>query len=195
MLLYMKNEPKQKDIVDKVVCTIYRIVTHEKLTGNNIDENNKTLIMNDPDELDECVFMNSSMFKKIFGRTWKSMSQQERLLPIVKISYNDDCIYRRYRQCSAKGLNDYKIGLTQRSISLLNTNEELIGKSSIELSVGNEKDFFETHPNHATRMSYKMSLEGNKLGIYSKLIGKWSLFIGVVSLIVSLVSIIITVYD
>ena len=87
------------------------------------------------------------------------------------------------------------IGLTQRSISLLNPNEKLIGNDSIELSIGNEKEFFETHPNHATRMSYKMSLEGNKLGIYSKLIGKWSLFIGVVSLIVSLVSIIITVYD
>ena len=191
MILDMKHGIKHNDIIEKVSCSIFRIMVQENLTGNIIDESNKTLLLNDPDELDECVFMNSSMFKKIFGRTWKSMSQNERLLPIVKISYKNDCIHRRYRQCSAKGLNDYMIGLTQRSISLLNPNEKLIESDSIELSIGNEKEFFETHPNHATRMSYKMSLEGNKLGKFSKSIGIWSTIIGIASLIISIISIII----
>ena len=103
---------------DKIKCTVYRLNKNKDITQNILDENNKTLTVNDPDDLDECIFMNSFMFSKIFGRTWKNILPEERLLPIVKISYNNDCIYRRYRQCSAKGLKNNKVGLTQRSISL-----------------------------------------------------------------------------
>lgn len=179
--------------MNEIKCTLYKILRCENISRNNVDETAKTLVLSDPDDLDECVFMNSSMFKKIFGRTWNSMSQKDRLLPIVKISYGNDCIYRRYRQCSAIGLNDFKIGLTQRSISLLNPNGDMSGNNSIIISIGEEHNFFENHPNHATRMSYKMSLEGNKLGKFSKKIGVWSLIIGVSSLIVSVVSIVIAI--
>jgi hypothetical protein len=85
--------------MNEIKCTLYKILRCENISRNNIDETAKTLVLSDPDDLDECVFMNSSMFKKIFGRTWNSMSQKDRLLPIVKISYGNDCIYRRYRQC------------------------------------------------------------------------------------------------
>ena len=78
MILDMKHGIKHNDIIEKVSCSIFRIVVQEKLTGNNIDESNKTLLLNDPDELDECVFMNSSMFKKIFGRTAETAPSQKR---------------------------------------------------------------------------------------------------------------------
>lgn len=56
----------------------------------------------------------------------------------------------------------------------------MLGNNSIIISIGEEHNFFENHPNHATRMSYKMSLEGNKLGKFSKknrrlVVDNWSI--------------------
>ncbi len=163
--------------------TLFKLVKKTDTNSNYVD--NMTLYLNDPDEFDECVFMTSHMFKEIFGQTWSTMSQEKKLLPIVKITYQNYNIYRRYRQCSAKDLKKYQIGLTQRSISLLCSEKTILGSNQIQLSVGNEHDFFTNHPNHATRMSYKMSLESNKLGKFSIAIGIYSVIISIVSLILA----------
>ena len=198
----MQNEKEQKNKINRIECQVYRLKRGNNIHRNILDENNRILTINDSDELDECVFMNSKMFSIIFGRTWGSMSLDEKLLPIVKISYKNNCIYRRCRCCSAQGLSNYKVGLTQRSISLLDSDADIIDLNSVHLSVGNNHEFFRMHPNHATRMSYSMSLEGNKLGRdanelseeanklskFSKSIGIWSIIFGVASLIISIVS-------
>ena len=170
-------------------CTLLKIIrTSEK---SHVDEQG-VFFCNDYDDFDECVFMTSAMFKEIWGRTWSSMNQEERILPIVEISYKGQSIFRRYRQSSAIGLHLYQLGLTQRSIGLLCSDEDLVNKDVIEVKVGNKDCFFKNHPNHATRIAYEMSVEGNKLNYEANRISRQSRWISCVSLGIGILSIIIS---
>ena len=175
---------------DNQHCTLFKLVRSK--TENSVDTSKGVFYCNDSDDLDECVFMTSRMFKEIWGKTWSSMPQEERLLPVVKITYGKLSIYRRYRQSSAKNLCMHQLGLTQRSIGLLCSDESLINQDVIEVSVGNETDFFENHPDHATRMSYKMGKYANRIGKESYKISKVSRDLSIASIVLAVVSIIIS---
>lgn len=173
-----------------VNCTIYQLVRDSQ---NYADPRKGILYCNDIDNLDECVFMTSTMFRKIWGKTWSSMTQEERILPIVEITYNGQSIYRRYRQISANDFCDYHVGLTRRSIGLLCSDESLINvEDAIQVKVGTPEAFLENHPDHATRYSYKMEVEGNVLSRKANKISEESRIISIVSLILAVVSIILT---
>lgn len=164
-------------------CTLYKLVRDPK---NYADTTNGILYCNDSDNFDECAFMTSSMFCKIWGRKWKELPQEKAMLPVVKITYKGRSIYRRYRQVSAKDFCDFHIGLTQRSISLLCPDENLINKD-IEVSVGKQRHFFKNHPDHGTRQAYEMGRTSNKIGTAS-------LVIGIISFVIAIFSILIAIY-
>ena len=167
-------------------CTLYKLVRDSQ---NYADTTKGILYCNDSDDFDECVFMTSTMFRKIWGKNWSDMTQEERILPVIKLTYNGESIYRRYRQVSAMGFCDFYLGLTQRSIGLLCSKGPLINsKGAIEVSVGDKESYFKHHPNHSTRKAYEM-------GLFANIIGKASLAIGIFSLLVSLVSLLIAFHN
>ena len=176
---------------DNQHCTLFKLVhTEDK---SHVD-NNGVFYCNDGDDFDECVFMTAMMFREIWGRTWSSMSQKERLLPIVEISYKGQSIYRRYRQSSAQGLHMHQLGLTQRSIGLLCSEESLVNQDVIEVKIGSEEKYFENHPHHSTRMAYQMSTYANKIGEEANRIGKESRNVSYVSLGLAILSIALTLF-
>jgi hypothetical protein len=120
------------------------------------------------------------------------MNQEDRILPVVKISYKGQSIYRRYRQISATGFTNNHIGLTQKSIGLLCSNEPIINKQgAIQVSVGTDEDFFENHPDHLTRKAYQMGVESSNIGREANRISKSSMIVSFASLFLSIISIII----
>lgn len=177
--------------MDKILlnCTLYKLVRD---SNNHADTANGILYCNDSDDFDECVFMTSTMFRKIWGKNWSDMTQEERILPVVKLTYKGESIYRRYRQVSAKDFRDFHIGLTQRSISLLCPKESLINKNVIEVCVGEEEPFFKHHPNHSTRKAYEMGNYADIIGQEANRISKQSKIISLLSLFISILSIVIT---
>ena len=175
---------------DNQHCTLFKLV---RTTGKSYVDSNGVFYCNDSDDFDECVYMTSTMFKEIWGRKWSSMSQEERILPVVELSYKGQSIYRRYRQSSAEGLCMHQLGLTQRSIGLLCSEESLVNQDVIEVKVGTEEQFFEHHPNHSTRMAYKMSVDANTIGKEANRISKDSRTISYWSLALAFLSIAITI--
>lgn len=176
-------------MAETLLCTLYKLVRD---SNNHADKTNGILYCNDSDDFDECVFMTSTMFRKIWGKNWSDMTQDERILPVVKLTYKGESIYRRYRQVSAKDFCDFHIGLTQRSISLLCPKESLINKNVIEVSVGENEPFFKHHPNHSTRKAYEMGDYANSIGKEANSISKESRIISYISLFFAIVSIVIT---
>ena len=179
-------------------CTLYKLVRTSD--NSHVDEFNSILYCNDEDAFDECVFMTSHMFQEIWKKTWSSMTMEERLLPIVKLSYNGNSIYRRYRQCSATGFQKFQVGLNQRSISLLCPGDDILGLDRIRVEVGDEESFFKYHPNHSTRISYSLGEESNKLGSAANVlseeankIGKRSVLLGIASLVLGVGSIVLAI--
>lgn len=120
-------------------------------------------------ELDSKVILTSNMYEKIFGEKKKNANTRKKRLSIVKISYNGKSIHRDYMSTAVSGMSDNDVGLTLKSIKLLNAenfNGELI------LSPGFWLAYYWQHPDNAVRLSIKM--------------GVLSLFIALVSLFISL---------
>ena len=45
----------------------------------------------------DCVLMSNLAYREIFGETKSKTSTDSKLLSVVKISFNGECIHRRYR--------------------------------------------------------------------------------------------------
>ncbi len=183
----------------RIKCTLYAL---EHTSTKSYVDSKGTLYCKNDDNFDECVFMHSSMFEKLFGEKWKNTTNTDlKYLPVVKISYNGNSIFRRYRCVSAARLCKDQIALNKRSLALLCPTEDLVNKT-VDISKGEERDFFKNHPDHETRMVYKMSEEAIALSKITKTlseeavkmnekatrISKLSWYISILSVILAIIS-------
>lgn len=173
--------------MSKTNLTLFALsrVTNSPTNDNYVDRDNHVVYYDDGDSYDDCVLMTSHMYEEIFGEKWKEQTIEKRILPIVKITYNGESIWRRYR---AIGIKDFKKGdivLTRRSISLLSPKDSILGKSQITISPGDEDGYYKYSPDHSARMSYRLSKLSNR-------IGRISLSVSIISLIASLVALFVS---
>ncbi|MCQ2126515.1 MAG: hypothetical protein MJZ06_03620 [Bacteroidaceae bacterium] len=173
--------------MSKTNLTLFALsrVTTSPTTDNYVDRDNYIVYYDDGDYFDDCVLMTSHMYETIFGEKWKEQTIEKRILPIVKITYNGESIYRRYRAIGIKGLKKGDVVLTRRSISLLSPKDSIIGEGSISLSPGDEKSYYQYCPDHSARMSYRLSRISNK-------IGRISLAVSIISLVASIIALYVT---
>ena len=141
-----------------------------KKYDNTIHVNSSSYIDNHQD----VVWFNNKQFKLIFGDT-RAIDSDNKLLAIVRITYNNRTIRRRYL-CDLYNvpLGNSDLGLTSESVRILFENSSESEKN-VKVKKGNWIDsiiYYWTHPFHATRISFK--------------VGFPALIISVISLILSL---------
>ena len=110
------------------------------------------------DSHQDVVWFYSHQYKKIFKKV-RSQDQSNKLLAIVRISYNGRRIRRRYL-CDLQNvpLKNDDLGLTSESARILFDNRPA-SSDQVTVTKGNLFDivlFYWNHPNHADRMSFKI---------------------------------------
>lgn len=131
--------------------------------------------INNASDVDGEVLMTSNSYNDVFKTTKKTAANSLKRLSVVKISANDQVIYRAYRGVSATDfLKDY-VALSPNSIMLLNDKD---GKEpqEVEVSKGCQIPFYWYHPDKAVRLSVK-------LGFISVLLGIVSIVVSVIGLL------------
>ena len=158
--------------------------------SSRVDEDNKKLFVSglySVTDVDGDVYLQSSVFNEVFGKTKKMSKDSVKRLAIVKIEENGKAIYRAYRASSIDGLTSKYVGLTPNSLYLLNDAE---GKAptKVELSPGKYIPFYWYHPDKAIRISFKLGLLSVALGFLSVVLGLLGFVLGICSLVVTVVS-------
>lgn len=175
-------------MISNTQYTLFGLLPISKSPNNEncVERENFRVYYDDLDDFDDCVFMTPHMYEEIFGQKWKSLNSEEKLLSVVKISYNGNSIYRRYRAATIKGFKKGDFALTYRSIALLCSNgDKLLGQNTFEISKGDEDNYYRFNSNHSARMSYRLSQLSNKIGKTSLLISFISLAISIISLVIA----------
>ena len=127
------------------------------------------------DNHQDVVWFNNHQYKTIFHKV-RSEDKKNKLLAIVRISYNGRSIRRRYlcdQQNVALGNGD--LGLTSESVRIL-FDKKPASANQVTVTKGNLLDammYYWDHPFHATRISFK--------------VGMPSLIISIISLVISII--------
>lgn len=125
------------------------------------------------EKLDEAVLMTADNYKEIFGYKKSVVSQEKKLISILRIKSVDSgyIIRRKYMKSLFSGISKEELCLSPLSISLLSDsdNSSIVGHN-VEVSKGSLYDvfrFYWDHPFHATRISYRLGLPSLLLSIIS----------------------------
>ena len=110
------------------------------------------------DNHQDVVWFNNHQYKAIFHKK-RSKDQNNKLLAIVKISYNGRTIRRRY-MCDLQNvpLDNDSLGLTSETVRIL-FDDTPASSNRVIVTKGNLLDsilFYWNHPNHADRISFKI---------------------------------------
>lgn len=124
-----------------------------------------------PQELNEYVILESSMYRVLFGEKKIASSRSRKRLSIVKISYEGRSIHRAYRSISARDFTKDYVGLTPASIYELSDGNVIPALSKVTLSKGCWWNFYWEHPNAAVRISFIMGVIGITISILLSIIG------------------------
>lgn len=145
---------------------------------NNVYFEKYSLIEN----FDDTALMTADNYKKIFGKKKSEVSQEKKLISILRIKSVDTgkIIRRKYMKSPLTGISKEEICISPLSISLLsnNDNSSIVGQC-VEVSKGNIYDvirFYWDHPFHATRISYRVGLPSLLISIISLLISFFSIY-------------------
>jgi hypothetical protein len=118
-----------------------------------------------PSEVDGDVFLTSTAYKDIFGKTRKSSSVSNKRLSVVKISVNGRSIHRAYRSVPADNFTKNYVALTSKSIGMLVNNG--IEPTEVDLAPGCRFLFYWNHPDLAIRLSMKLGMLSIALALLS----------------------------
>ena len=136
-------------------------------SNNNICENKILRIsgISLPSEVDGDVFLTSTAYKDIFGKTRKSSSVSNKRLSVVKISANGRSIHRAYRSIPADNFTKNYVALTSKSIGMLDSNG--IEPTEVHLTSGCRFLFYWNHPDLAICLSMKLGMLSLALALLS----------------------------
>lgn len=148
------------------------------LEGIKLDVNKEAIFSCDKEELQEYkdkVVLENSKYKDIFGINFGSLSYLPWKRGIIKIEYNNKCVYRMFASGNSKGINKTSIGLTLESLNLLGINLNNLNPDNLKISKGSKTLFYWNHPKHNVRVAYKLGFVSVVCGIISLIPNLFSL--------------------
>ena len=117
-------------------------------------------IKNDPskgiDYVDDKVFLENSIYKTIFGKSYSKSFYLPWKRGVVKVKCNGKTIRRLFHSGNTLEINKKSIGLSIISMQILDVQAD--NDADFFLSKGNKLLFMWQHPNHLTRIGFKYTL-------------------------------------
>ena len=135
-------------------------------------EEGKSIFVDDPNiDLECCAYLQAKAYKEIFNKKKKDASQSNQRLSVLKVKYDNRCIYRKYASKPIEGLKKDCIAISGNSEQQLNLPRN--GERTVTVSKSYWLPFYWHHTNSATRISFR--------------IGMWGLLIAIIGLVLSVI--------